>query len=437
MGYVRRKVKKAASNVAGAVSDVGAAVDDAIIAPVVDPIVKAGEQFEDIVREGVDEIDKAIQNPYVQLAAQVFFPQYAPFLDAYATLDSGEKLSPSQVASMAAAGYDIQTGEPLPADVKKALDTSVALAEGGDPLQVIVSAYGEDFLEQSGIKEAGQQALQDAIGSEAFDIVRDNMDVARVGYDVLVEGKDPSEAIANRYGDKIVGYLGSDDPTINALGYAGLKTAVKLDQGAGTSDALIAGAKEYNKRGGETPDLGQLASTVGVDLSGIDLGAPEFFSKFATDLGIDTSQFSAIEDYVRKNASYIEDKARLLASKLPEIEGKVNFGALQPYDIDFDYLATNFRENIPKVDFSGFRTSDIGDYNLKELGDMGIDVNTLDLMPEFQMIGLSQLLEPMTPVGVQLGEDEELASLQSEFDISPTDEPLFSREVLSRTGKLA
>ena len=420
-----RKVKEA-------VSDVGSAIDDAILAPVVDPIVKAGEQFEDIVREGVDEIDKAIQNPYVQLAVQVFFPQYAPFLDAYATLDSGEKLSPSQVASMAAAGYDIQTGEPLPADVKKALDTSVALAEGGDPLQVIVSAYGEDFLEQSGIKEAGQQALQDAIGSEAFDIVRENMDVARVGYDVLVEGKDPSEAIANRYGDQIVGYLGSDDPTINALGYAGLKTAVKLDQGAGTSDALIAGAKEYNKRGGETPDLGQLASTAGIDLSGIDLGAPEFFSKFTTDLGIDTSQFSAIEDYVRKNASYIEDKARLLASKLPEIEGKVNFGALQPYDIDFDYLATNFKENIPKVDFSGLRTKDIGDYNLKELGDMGIDVNTLDLNPEFQMIGLAQLLEGER-MELPTRKDEEYVSLQSEFDeeLQPEELP-FSRQVLER-----
>jgi len=416
-----------------AVSDVGSAIDDAVLAPVVDPIVKAGEQFEDIVREGVDEIDKAIQNPYVQLAVQVFFPQYAPFLDAYATLDSGEKLSPSQVASMAAAGYDIQTGEPLPADVKKALDTSVALAEGGDPLQVIVSAYGEDILEASGIKEAGQQALQDAIGSEAFDIVRENMDVARVGYDVLVEGKDPLESITNRYGDELVGYLGSDDPTINALGYAGLRTAVKLDQGANTSDALIAGAKEYNKRGGATPDLGQLASTVGIDLSGIDLGAPEFFNKFATDLGIDTSQFSAIEDYVRKNASYIEDKARLLASKLPQVKGKVNFSALQPYDIDFDYLATKFKENIPKVDFSGFRTADLGGkYNLKELGDMGIDVNTLDLNPEFQMIGLSQLLEggqPDTPTK----KDEEVVSLESEFDLAQNEEPLFSREVLGRS----
>jgi hypothetical protein len=427
-----RKVKKAASNVAGAVSDVGAAVDDAILAPVVDPIVKAGEQFEDIVREGIDEIDAAIQNPYVQLAAQIFFPQYAPFLDAYATLDSGEKLSADQVARMAAAGYDIQTGEPLPADVKKALDTSVALANGGDPLEVIVSAYGEDFLEQSGIKEAGQQALQDAVGSEAFDIVKDNMDVARVGYDVLVEGKDPSEAIANRYGSQIVGYLGSDDPTVNALGYAGLRTAVKLDQGAGTSGALIAGAKEYYDRGGETPDLGELASTAGIDLSGIDVGAPEFFGEFATNLNIDTSQFSALEDYVRKNASYIEDKARLLASKLPEVEGKVNFGALQPYDIDFDYLATKFKDNIPKVDFSGFRTKDLGDYNLRQLGDMGIDVNSLDLNPEFQMIGLAQLLEGEQPQ-LPTQDDEEYVSLTSEFDKEQQQDELpFSRQVLEQ-----
>jgi hypothetical protein len=427
-----RKVKKAASNVAGAVSDVGAAVDDAILAPVVDPVVKAGEQFEDIVREGVDEIDKAIQNPYVQLAVQVFFPQYAPFLNAYATVDSGEDLSPSQIAAMAAAGYDIQTGEPLPADVKKALDTTVALVEGGDPLEVLISAYSEDIIEASGIKEAGQQALQDAVGSEAFDIVRENMDVARVGYDVLVEGKDPLESITNRYGDEIVGYLGSDDPTINALGYAGLRTAVKLDQGASKSSALIAGAKEYNERGGATPDLGQLASTAGIDLSGIDLGAPEFFNKFATDLGIDTSQFSGIEDYVRQNASYIEDKARLLASKLPEIEGKVNFSALQPYDIDFDYLAKNFKTNIPKVDFSGLRTSDIGDYNLKELGDMGIDVNTLDLNPEFQMIGLAQLLEG-DRMQLPTKENEEYVSLQSEFDeeLQPEELP-FSRQILER-----
>lgn len=413
-----------------AVSDVGSAIDDVIVAPVVDPIVKAGEQFEDIVREGVDEIDKAIQNPYVQLAAQVFFPQYAPFLDAYATLDSGENLSPDQVARMAAAGYDIQTGEPLPADVKKALDTSVALAKGGDPLEVLVSAYGEDFLEQSGIKEAGQQALQDAIGSEAFDIVRENMDVARVGYDVLVEGKDPLESITNRYGDEIVGYLGSDDPTINALGYAGLATAVQLDKGQDPEDALLTGAREYYDRGGATPDLDKLAQTAGINIADIDIQAPEFFGKFAGQLGIDTSQFSAIEDFVRTNASYIEDKARLLASQLPQIEGKINLGSLEPYDINFDYLADRFKNSIGKIDFSGLQRKDLGDYSLRQLEDLGVDVGELDLNPEFRLVLANEL---MNARGALPGDnEEEFASLESEFD-RPEDEALFSRALLERT----
>ena len=421
-----RKVKEA-------VSDVGSAIDDAIIAPVVDPIVKAGEQFEDIVREGVDEIDKAIQNPYVQLAAQVFFPQYAPFLDAYATLDSGEKLSADQIARMAASGYDIQTGEPLPADVKKALNTSVALAEGGDPLEVLVSAYGEDFLEQSGIKEAGQSALEGAVGSDAYNLVKDNMDVARVGYDVLVEGKDPLESISNRYGDEIVGYLGSDDPTINALGYAGLATAVQLDKGQDPEDALLTGAKEYYDRGGATPDLGSLAKTAGINVADISFDTPEFFNKFATNLNLDTSQFSAIEDFVRQNASLIEDKARLLASQLPQIEGRVNFSALQPYDIDFDYLATKFKDNIPKIDFSGFQRKDLGDYNLRQLQELGIDTGELDLNPEFRLVLADEL---MNAKGALPGDDEEFASLESEFDLQQPDEPLFSRALLSRTAKI-
>lgn len=417
-----------------AVSDVGSAIDDAIIAPVVDPIVKAGEQFEDIVREGIDEIDAAIQNPYVQLAAQVFFPQYAPFLDAYATLDSGENLSPDQVARMAAAGYDINTGEPLPADVKKALDTSVALAKGGDPLEVLVSAYGEDFLEQSGIKEAGQTALSDAMGSDAYNLVKDNMDVARVGYDVLVEGKDPLESVANRYGDEIVGYLGSDDPTVNALGYAGLATAVQLDKGVDAQDAILTGAREYYDRGGATPDLGQLAKTAGIDLASVDFGAPEFFSKFANQIGLDTSQFSQIEDYIRQNASYIEDKARLLASQLPQIEGKVNFSALQPYDINFGDLTDRFKDAIGKVDFSGFQRKDLGDYSLKQLEDIGVDVGELDLNPEFRLVLADELMKAK---GALPGDDEEeFASLQSEFDQPQEEDPLFSRALLQRTPQI-
>lgn len=366
-------------NIVDAVSDVGSAIDDAIIAPVVDPIVKAGEQFEDIVREGVDEIDAAIQNPYVQLAAQVFFPQYAPFLDAYATLDSGEELSPSQIASMAAAGYDINTGEPLPADIKKALNTSVALAEGDDPLKVLVSAYGEDFLESSGIKAAGEEGIKKVVGSDAYGLIQDNMDVARVGYDVLVEGKDPLEAITNRYGDEIVGYLGSDDPTVNALGYAGLATAVQLDKGLEPEDALLVGAKEYYDRGGATPDLGTLASTAGFDLAEVNIEAPEFFTNFTNSLGLNPD-FAFAEDFVRKYSPYIEDGARYLADLVPSVDlSGVSFGKIKDLGLGIRDLGVELAGNL---DYSGTKFRDL-DVDFDELPDYGIDVGDVDFDFDF------------------------------------------------------
>ena len=365
-----------------AVSDVGSAVDDAIIAPVVDPIVKAGEQFEDVVREGVDEIDKAIQNPYVQLAVQVFFPQYAPFLDAYATLDSGEELSAQQIASMAASGYDVYTGEPLPTDVKKALDTSVALAEGGDPIKVLVSAYGEDFLESSGIKAAGEQGIKDIVGSDAYGLIQDNMDVASVGYDVLVENKDPLEAITNRYGDEIVGYLGSDDPTVNALGYAGLATAVQLDKGLEPEDALLIGAREYYDRGGATPDLGTLASTAGFDLSNINIETPEFFTNFTNSLGINPD-FAFAEDFVRQYSPYIEDSARYLADLVPSVDlSGVNFGKIKDLGLGIKDLGVELAGNL---DYSGIKYRDL-DVEFDELPDYGIEVGDIDF--DFDLFNL-------------------------------------------------
>ena len=365
-----------------AVSDVGSAIDDVIVAPVVDPIVKAGEQFEDIVREGVDEIDKAIQNPYVQLAAQVFFPQYAPFLDAYATLDSGEELSAQQIASMAASGYDVYTGEPLPTDVKKALDTSVALAEGGDPIKVLVSAYGEDFLESSGIKAAGEQGIKDIVGSDAYGLIQDNMDVASVGYDVLVENKDPLEAITNRYGDEIVGYLGSDDPTVNALGYAGLATAVQLDKGLEPEDALLIGAREYYDRGGATPDLGTLASTAGFDLSNINIETPEFFTNFTNSLGINPD-FAFAEDFVRQYSPYIEDSARYLADLVPSVDlSGVNFGKIKDLGLGIKDLGVELAGNL---DYSGIKYRDL-DVEFDELPDYGIEVGDIDF--DFDLFNL-------------------------------------------------
>lgn len=467
------------SNIVDVVSDVGSTLDDEIISKIVDPVVTAGEQFEDAVREGVDEVDKLIQDPYVQLATQIFFPQYAPFLDAYATLDSGETLSASQIAAMAASGYEFETGGKLPSDVKKALNTSVQLAEGGDPLKVLVSAYGEDFLDSSGIKAAGELGLQEAIGTDAYNLIKDNMDVARVGYDVLVEGKDPSEAIANRYGDEIVGLLGSDNPNVNALGYAGLTTAVALDQSKDTDEALLKGAQEYYDRGGQLPDFNELASLTGIENFNVgipDLGIsiPEieglgFSLSEIADLGIDVSGLG-LERLFSGGFSIPDIQGLGIDISIPQLEG-LGFDIPQIADLGFDvsqlglegleargfglpdiknfgvdisglkfpdlqlrgYDLGNIGDlgfEIADMDFSGLKRGDLGDYSLGELKDLGVDLNQLDLNLELGSLAAA-LAKEKVPGELVSGEDE-IESLENDL-IQPMEGKPFSRKVLEST----
>lgn len=461
------------------VGDIGSTLDDELISKIVDPVVTAGEQFEDAVREGVDEVDKLIQDPYVQLATQIFFPQYAPFLDAYATLDSGETLSASQIAGMAASGYEFETGGKLPSDVKKALNTSVTLAEGGDPIQVLVSAYGEDFLESSGIKAAGELGLQEAIGTDAYNLIKDNMDVARVGYDVLVEGKDPSESIANRYGDEIVGLLGSDNPNVNALGYAGLTTAVALDQSKDTDEALLKGAQEYYDRGGQLPDFNELASLTGIEdfnvgIPDLGISIPEieglgFSLPEIADLGIDVSGLG-LERLFSGGFSVPDIQGLGVDISIPQLEG-LGFDIPQIADLGFDvsqlglegleargfglpeikdfgvdisglefpdlqlrgYDLGNIGDlgfEIADMDFSGLKRGDLGDYSLGELKDLGVDLKDLDLSFELGGLGLA-LAQEKVPGELVSGEDV-VESLDSEFT-KPEDGTPFSRQVLEST----
>lgn len=461
------------------VGDIGSTLDDEVLSKIVDPVVTAGEQFEDAVREGVDEVDKLVQDPYVQLATQIFFPQFAPFLDAYTTLDSGETLSASQIAAMAASGYEFETGGKLPSDVKKALNTSVTLAEGGDPIKVLVSAYGEDFLESSGIKAAGELGLQEAIGTDAYNLIKDNMDVARVGYDVLVEGKDPSESIANRYGDEIVGLLGSDNPNVNALGYAGLTTAVALDQSKDTDEALLKGAQEYYDRGGQLPDFNELASLTGIEdfnvgIPDLGISIPEieglgFSLPEIADLGIDVSGLG-LERLFSGGFSVPDIQGLGVDISIPQLEG-LGFDIPQIADLGFDvsqlglegleargfglpeikdfgvdisglefpdlqlrgYDLGNIGDlgfEIADMDFSGLKRGDLGDYSLGELKDLGVDLKDLDLSFELGSLGLA-LAQEKVPGELVSGEDV-VESLDSEFT-KPEDGTPFSRQVLEST----
>ena len=405
------------------VGDIGSTLDDEIISKIVDPVVTAGEQFEDAVREGVDEVDKLIQDPYVQLATQIFFPQAAPFLNAYATLDSGETLSASQIAAMAASGYEFETGGKLPSDIKKALNTSVQLAEGDDPIKVLVSAYGEDFLESSGIKAAGELGLQEAIGTDAYNLIKDNMDVARVGYDVLVEGKDPSEAIANRYGDEIVGLLGSDNPNVNALGYAGLKTAVALDQSEDTDEALLKGAKEYYDRGGQLPDFNAIADLTGI--SDFNVGIP--------DLGISIPELEGLGLSLAEieglgiDISGVDFPTADLGIDADLEFGDVDLGIdgvdLDVGDVDVDLPEVSI--DLPEVETPEVELGDVDlgieGPDLPEVDGPDISKPTLDLM---QFAGLLGGLSTTGGGKAPTEEEQERSRYQTQFDFLAGLQPL-------------
>jgi len=283
-------------------------------------VSKIGSSFEDTVRDAVDDVDSLVQNPYVRMAVR-FIPGVGQtagaILDAYAKLDSGEDLTATDLANIGlSAGTDIGDWEVTDA-TRKAIKTSAAIADGGDPIKILVSAYGEDVVDQMGLKDAAITNLQEAIGEDAYNLVSDNLDLARVGYDVMVEGKDPLEAISNRYGEEIVGYLGADTANERALGLAGLTTAVALDQGLDSDDAVLRGARRYRDEGG-TVDLQQLADLTGVT---VDFNSNDFFNKYAATLGgfEGLPDLAFVEDYVREYSPYIEDSVRFVSDQIPNI----------------------------------------------------------------------------------------------------------------------
>ena len=389
-------VTKVIKNVTGAVGDVVEGVGD-VVQDVVDPVSDALASFEDGVREVVepvvDAVDDAIANPYVRLVASIAYPPAAPYLNAYAKLDSGENLSAADIAALGvSAATDLGTLDIDP-EIAKAVQTGAKVADGADPIEVLVSAYGEDFAKDLGLED---QVIQ-GLGEDTYNLVKDNIDVARAGYDIAT-GKDPSQVIADRFGDQIVGALGSDDPSVNALGYAGLKTAVALDQGVDSDQALLAGAKEYRNRGGE---LGSIDAD-------IDIQYPNL-QEIGSLAGVDLSQFTP-------DISFIEDYARQIAD-------------IEKPDISFieDFVRTNAPNvNLPDLNFEGYKASDLGlnqiadivntDLNLKGVDLSGVEVPDIDInlsdfsLPDFDLPQVAGMDDSSIMVGQREDDEDELVS---------------------------
>lgn len=325
-----------------------------------DPILDAGESLlkgvEDVVGGVVDIADDVIQNPLVRTAVSVINPTAGAVLNAYATLDSGESLSPAQIASLGIAGADL-AGFELTPDITRALESGVKIAEGQDPLAVLVSEYGGDFVDKLDLGDKLETALID-FDPEVADFVRTRMDINQAAAD-LITGQDTSRILANQFGDEIANYLGSGDPNLTALGFAGIETGVALDQGYDPEDALAKGTYEYITRDGKLPDLTQLAGVVDVDFEGFD------FNKYFEDFN------------------------------MPELVGDFGFGNVLGWAGDL----------LPEIDLSGldFNVLQGQGWDIPSLADLGLDLGQLNFEGvSFPELGLS--LPDLSLTGIDLGD---------------------------------
>lgn len=369
------------------ISDVGSAIDDAIIAPIVDPIVEAGRQFEDRVRDGVEGIDEAIQNPYVRMVVgAVAGPQAKAIIDAYAKLDSGEELDTADYIALGISGAEELGDVEIPDEVEVGIKVGTRLNAGEDPVDIYIDEVGEDYVADLELDTKLDTTIRDYYGDDVADILKDNKNLVQLATDIVVNGEDPSAAIAKYYGQDIVDYLDIGDPA----GYAALKTAVALDQGLDAKDAVLSGAEEYYKKGGKLPDATQIAELAGIE----DL--PEFdLNQFVSDMGIDFPELD-IQGYTIPQ----------LADLNIDI-GQFNLSGYSPSALGYDVGDWGQLKELG-VDFNEL---DFSEYNLPELADLNIDLQ----IPELDLA--------LRKFGQQ---PSELVSLEMDKDLTGEEEDLLA-----------
>lgn len=391
-----------------------------VVEDVVDPVSDALASFEDSVRDVVtpvfDGFNEVIEDPYVQMIATIVDPTpgkvASTTLRTYAKANSGQEISASDLAQLGISSVAALGDVPIDPDTAKLMKSAATIADGGDVKDVLIDNFGEEAFEK--VAPELRQTARTALGSDVYNMVQDNIDPIKAGFRIA-QGEDALAVLADTYDQQIVDAIGIGDPA----GYAALKTAVALDQGVDQDDAFLAGGEEYYKRGGQLPDANQIASLVGVE-------APDFdYDKLIANIGLDFQGLSNL-GYSIPDIAGLGIDLNKLNIQTPDILGKIDLQQVADLGL-----------NIGKLDLQGLSTGDLGGYNLKQLQDMGVDLGQLNLTPEFQMIGLANLLEgDALPSGVTLGENEELASLDPDLDFLGEDDTTFSRQFLE-TGKIS
>lgn len=321
----------------------------------------------------------------------------------------------------------------LPEQTQDVIVMAMGLAEGKDPLNILIDLYGEDVADELKLEELANNSIDELFSPEVAEWIKSNHDLAKLGADVVVRGKDLSASIRDRYGDDLLTALGAETKTGRAAGIAGLDFVVDLDQGMDPAQAAGEALYTFFDNGGKLSDL---VSGEGLSFNLPDVDLPAFnitnpFKGLFPDINVDLPDGIDISGLDLKG---IWDN---LKAKMPDIPDftftsdllKFGFEVPQLFEMgfemeDFDWPTVNVGD-LSLGDFTKFNISlpDIEGFGIN-LRDLNIDIPKL----EFQLALLGERIP-----GEKVSGEDIIQSLEPDLDFLGEDELTFSRQVLERT----
>ena len=153
---------------------------------------------------------------------------------------------------------------------KSVISAAAAVVDGADPLQSLISLVSPEADKLFNLSELGTEFVKDTFGLGVVNLIDNNETILRLGADIFA-GKDPVEALRNRYGDTILENLGATNTNQKALGNAGLNASVALSQGVDVPTVIGKSLVDYVKKGGDlsilnTSNWPNISSNLGINI---------------------------------------------------------------------------------------------------------------------------------------------------------------------------
>jgi hypothetical protein len=290
------------------------------------------------------------------------------------------------------------------------------ISEGGDPLSALVTTFGDDVDEMLGLSDLASESLDKVFDPETAQFIRDNRDLAQLGADIVVYGKDPSQAIVERYGSSILDYLGADTKNQRALGQAALNVGVALDQGVDRNQAVGQGIIDYFRQGGT------------VDALDVD-SFTQPLKDFAGDVDLSFDWLSLPNVDWPTAITEFDLNANDLLSKVPNPFSWIDTAGI-PFD-QFDWQGLKDSIDLSQFTFDDFFSRGI---TLDDMEAEGISLTDIDPDIDVGEMAFNFALEAEKYPGQYTTSDGEYVQpLTYDLDLLANDEETLARQMLKKT----